>query len=166
MALLVVMGVTGAGKSVVGAALARRLGVPFGDADDFHSAANVAKMSAGVPLDDDDRMPWLRAIGTWLTEHEATGAVASCSALKRAYRDVLRTEAPRVSFVHLDISRAVARERVAGRPGHFMPASLVDSQFDALEPLGPDEAGVVLRLGGTVDELVDAYVRRSDSVEP
>lgn len=162
MALLVVMGVTGAGKSIVGAALAERLGVPFGDADDFHSAANIAKMSAGVPLDDDDRLPWLRAIGTWLAEHETTGAVASCSALKRAYRDALRAEAPGISFVHLDISRVVARERVGDRPGHFMPASLVDSQFDALEPLGHDEAGVVLRLDGSVDELVDAYLRGHD----
>jgi len=161
------MGVTGAGKSVVGVALAERLGVPFRDADDFHSAANIAKMSAGVPLDDDDRLPWLRAIGAWLTEHAGSGAVASCSALKRAYRDVLRAEAPAISFVHLDITRAVARERVAGRPGHFMPASLVDSQFAALEPLAVDEAGVTISADESVDALVDGYLRGggSDSFE-
>ena len=93
--LVVVMGVSGSGKSTVGAALAQRLGVPFADADDFHPDANIAKMSDGVPLDDGDRAPWLRAIGSWLADHSATGGVASCSALKRSYRDVLSGAAPR-----------------------------------------------------------------------
>src|SRR3954454_7870942 len=97
---LVVMGVSGSGKSTVGAALAQRLRVPFADADDFHPQANIAKMSAGIPLDDQDRAPWLAAIGTWLAEHSATGGVASCSALKRAYRDVLSGAAPRAVYLH------------------------------------------------------------------
>jgi gluconokinase len=155
MSLIVVMGVTGSGKSTVGMALAERLAVPFGDADDFHSAANVAKMASGVPLDDSDRLPWLRAIGTWLAAHATTGAVASCSALKRSYRDVLRESAPAVRFVHLRGDPATARLRVAGRPGHFMPASLVASQFAALEELQSDEDGLVLDFARPVGEIVD-----------
>ncbi len=153
------MGVTGSGKTTVAVALARRLGVPFGDADDFHSAANIAKMAAGVPLGDEDRWPWLRAIGEWLARHAATGAVASCSALKRAYRDALRERAPDVYFVHLHGDRETVRRRVASRTGHFMPASLVDSQYAALEPLEPGERGVVLDLAAPVDELVAAAAR-------
>ncbi|WP_207620779.1 gluconokinase [Streptosporangium minutum] len=156
--LLVVMGVTGSGKTTVGVALGRRLRVPFADADDFHSETSIAKMSAGIPLDDDDRLPWLRAIGAWLAEHAATGGVVSCSALKRGYRDVLRHAAPSASFVHLDGDIEVVRRRVAGRPGHFMPASLVASQFETLEPLQPDEHGIVLDLDRPVEELVEAYL--------
>jgi gluconokinase len=130
--------------------------VPFGDADDFHSEANVAKMSAGVPLDDDDRLPWLRAIGAWLADHRDGGGVVSCSALRRAYRDVLREAAPDVRFVHLHGDRETVRRRVAGRPGHFMPESLVASQFETLEPLAPDERGMLLDMDRPVDELVDA----------
>jgi gluconokinase len=151
------MGVTGSGKTTVGELLARRLDVPFGDADEFHGAANIEKMSAGIPLDDDDRRPWLRAIAEWLAAH--AGAVASCSALKREYRDILRERAPTVYFVHLHGDRETVRRRVAGRAGHFMPESLVDSQFEALEPLGPDESGVVLDLDTPVDELVEAAAR-------
>ncbi|MFJ2032140.1 gluconokinase [Streptosporangium sp. NPDC087985] len=154
--LLVVMGVTGSGKTTVGAALAQRLRVPCADADDFHSEANVAKMSAGTPLDDSDRLPWLRTVGSWLAGHATTGGVVSCSALRRAYRDVLRQSAPTVSFVHLDGTEEIVRRRVAGRPGHFMPASLVASQFKALEPLEPDERGIVLDLTRPVDDLVEA----------
>jgi gluconokinase len=157
MAHVVVMGVTGCGKSTVGAALARRLGVPFADADEFHSPANVAKMSAGVPLDDADRWPWLLSIGQWLASHD--GGVVSCSALKRAYRDALREQAPDAFFVHLHGDREAVRRRVAARPGHFMPASLVDSQFATLEPLGADERGVVLDLATSVDDLVTAAAR-------
>jgi gluconokinase len=153
MSLIVVMGVTGSGKSTVGAALAERLGVPFGDADDFHSAANVAKMASGAPLDDDDRLPWLQAIGAWLATH--TGAVASCSALKRTYRDILREAAPGVRFVHLHGDRETVQRRVASRTGHFMPESLVESQFAALEELQPDENGLVLDFARPVDEIVD-----------
>ncbi len=161
--LVVVMGVTGSGKSTVGVALAERLGVPYGDADDFHPPANIAKMSAGVPLDDDDRAPWLRAIGAWLAEHGERGAVASCSALKRAYRDVLRAAAPDVVFLHLHGEPDTVRDRVASRTEHFMPESLVRSQFDALEPLGDGEAGVVLDFRLPVAELVDAFLRTSSA---
>lgn len=156
--LLVVMGVTGSGKTTVGAALAQRLRVPFADADDFHSPASIAKMSAGIPLDDDDRLPWLRSIGAWLAAHAAGGGVVSCSALKRSYRDVLREAAPQVCFVHLAGDQQVVSRRVAGRPGHFMPASLVASQFATLEPLRPDEHGVVLDLTHDVDRLVEDYL--------
>lgn len=156
--LIVVMGVSGCGKSTVGEALARRLGVPFADADDFHSAANVAKMTAGTPLDDTDREPWLRAIGAWLHERADGGAVAACSALRRAYRDILRAEAPQVLFLHLHGDPETVRDRVAARTGHFMPESLVASQFATLEPLETDERGVVLDLALPVEELVDAYL--------
>ncbi|OLF16740.1 gluconate kinase [Actinophytocola xanthii] len=157
-ALVVVMGVTGCGKSTVGKAIAARLGMPFADADDFHSPANVAKMTAGVPLTDEDRVPWLHAIGTWLASQRDTGAVASCSALRRRYRDALRDTAPDVVFVHLHGDRETAYRRVSNRRGHFMPSSLVDSQFDTLEPLEPDERGMVLDMSLPVDELVDQAV--------
>jgi gluconokinase len=156
--LVVVMGVSGSGKTTVGAALAQRLGVPFADADDFHPPENVAKMSAGVPLDDDDRRPWLETIAAWLAAHEEGGGVASCSALRRAYRDILTSAAPGVVFVHLHGSRDVVAARVAGRPGHFMPAALVESQFATLEPLQPDERGVVIDLDQPIDALVQQSV--------
>jgi len=156
--LLVVMGVSGSGKTTVGAALAQRLRLPFADADDFHSEANVAKMSAGIPLTDDDRLPWLRAIGAWLALNVEGGGVVSCSALRRSYRNVLREAAPDVAFVHLHGDPDVVRRRVAGRPGHFMPESLVASQFDTLEPLDADERGIVLDLDSPVDDLVSAYL--------
>jgi gluconokinase len=159
--LFAVMGVTGSGKTTVGRALAERLNVPFGDADDFHSPANIAKMRAGTPLTDADRGPWLRAIGAWLAEHRDAGAVATSSALRRGYRDALREQAPDVFFVHLHGDRETARRRVSGRRGHFMPASLVDSQFDTLEPLGPDERGVVLDMTKPVGELVEDVIRTS-----
>lgn len=153
MSLVVVMGVTGSGKSTVGMALAERLGVPFADADDFHSPENVAKMRAGTPLDDNDRLPWLRTIAAWLREQR--DAVVTCSALKRAYRDILREGAPDVLFLHLDGDKETVRQRVAGRAGHFMPESLVDSQFAALEPLAADEHGVVVDFARPVAEIVD-----------
>ena len=156
--LVTVMGVSGCGKTTVGAALAQRLGVPFADADDFHPAANVAKMSAGTPLDDLDRLPWLQTISLWLADHAAAGAVVSCSALKHWYRTILREAAPTQVFIHLAGSPEVVARRVAGRPGHFMPASLVDSQFATLERLQDDEIGVTLPLDLPVDDLVDRAV--------
>lgn len=154
MALVVVMGVTGSGKSTVGIALAERMGVPFADADDFHSPANVAKMRAGTPLTDVDRRPWLLAIGAWLAEHE-NGAVVTCSALKRVYRDTLREAAPTITFLHLDGDKETVRQRVGAREGHFMPTSLVDSQFADLEPLDADEKGLVVGLALPVEVIVD-----------
>lgn len=155
---IVVMGVSGSGKSTVGAALAQRLRVPFADADDFHPPANIAKMSAGKPLDDADRYPWLEAIGAWLAQRRASGGVMSCSALKRKYRDQLRAHCPGTEFVHLSGSREVIARRQASRPGHFMPASLLDSQFATLEPLGDDERGVTIDVDQSIDEIVETYL--------
>jgi gluconokinase len=159
--LVVVMGVSGSGKSTVGAALAQRLRVPYADADDLHPAANIAKMSAGVPLDDHDRHPWLEAIGEWLAAHDDQGGVISCSALKRRYRDQLRHHAHRVEFLHLHGSREVIAARQAARPGHFMPSALLSSQFATLEPLEPDEHGTVIDVDQPVDTMIDAYVARA-----
>ncbi len=156
---VVVMGVSGCGKTTVGEALAARVGVPYADADSFHSPANVAKMASGHALDDDDRAPWLESIATWLQQHRS-GAVVSCSALKRRYRDVLRSRASDVAFLHLDGDPAVLGERVANRPGHFMPASLLQSQLAALERLQPDERGVTVDLTLPVDRIVDTAVTR------
>lgn len=153
---VVVMGVSGSGKSTVGAALAQRLRVSFADADDFHSPAAIAKMSAGQPLDDDDRWPWLEAVGIWLAEHDA--GVMSCSALREAYRDRLRRHAPSVYFVHLSGTLDVITQRQASRPGHFMPATLLASQFDTLEPLSPHEHGVTVDVEQSVDAIVDQVV--------
>ncbi|WP_036829527.1 gluconokinase [Phycicoccus jejuensis] len=153
--LVVVMGVSGSGKTTVGAALAQRLRVPFADADDFHPPENVAKMSAGVPLTDDDREPWLRTIAAWLDAHAEAGGVVSCSALKRSYRDLLREQATQTFFLHLHGDRDVIAARMAGRPGHFMPAALVDSQFATLEPLQADELGTALDVSAPVDDLVE-----------
>jgi gluconokinase len=156
--LLVVMGVSGSGKSTVGAALSQRLRVPFADADDFHPQANIDKMSAGEPLDDSDRRPWLEAIGEWLAAHDG-GGVMSCSALKRKYRDQLRHHASDVAFLLLHGSPEVIRKRQASRPGHFMPASLLTSQFATLEQLAPDEHGVTVDVDPSVDAIVEEYLR-------
>jgi gluconokinase len=155
--LIVVMGVSGSGKSTVGAALAQRMRVPFADADDFHPEANIAKMTSGHALDDEDRRPWLDAIGEWLVAHEVTGGVMSCSALKRRYRDQLRGHAATTEFVHLDGSRDVIGRRQASRPGHFMPAALLTSQFDTLEPLEPDEHGLAINIEQSIDAIVQNY---------
>lgn len=154
---IVVMGVSGSGKSTVGAALAQRLRVPFADADDFHPEANIAKMSAGQALDDEDRWPWLESIGLWLAEHGA-GGVMSCSALKRSYRDRLRAHCPDVEFLHLAGTPEVIARRQASRPGHFMPASLLASQFDTLEPLSATERGVTIDVDQNIDSIVQEYV--------
>ncbi|MDN6555493.1 MAG: gluconokinase [Acidipropionibacterium acidipropionici] len=156
--IAIIMGVAGSGKTAVGGRLAERLGVPYVDGDDLHPQANIDKMSAGHPLDDDDRRPWLITIGEWLHDHRETGAVATCSALRRSYRDLLRRSCPGVPFIHLAGSRDLIVERVSGREGHFMPASLVDSQFDTLEPLEPDEPGITVEVTATVDEIVDRTV--------
>jgi gluconokinase len=154
---VVVMGVSGSGKSTVGAALAQRLQVPFEDADDLHPSANIAKMSAGQPLDDEDRYPWLELIGEWLAVHR-DGGVMSCSALKRRYRDQLRQHLAGLAFVHLHGTLEVIAHRQASRPGHFMPASLLASQFTTLEPLEPDERGVVIDVDQSIDAIVEQTV--------
>ena len=154
---IVVMGVSGSGKSTVGSALAQRLRVPFVDADTLHPPANIDKMAHGEPLDDDDRYPWLEKVGEWLADHRA-GGVASCSALKRAYRDRLRAHCPRVEFLFLSGSPTLIGSRLATRSGHFMPAALLRSQFDALEPLGTDEAGVTVDAGRGVNAIIDVFL--------
>jgi gluconokinase len=154
---VVVMGVAGSGKTTVGRVLAVRLGVDFADADDFHGPDNVAKMSAAVPLADADRRPWLEAIAHWLEQHAESGGVVACSALRRSYRDELRRGASDCRFLHLVGSRELMSERVGHREDHFMPAELVRSQFDTLEPLGPDERAVELDASLPVDQIVDDF---------
>lgn len=153
----VVMGVAGSGKSTIGLALADRLGVPFRDADEFHPQANIDKQVAGHPLDDHDRRPWLEAISAWLAERRGEGGIVTCSALKRQYRDLLRRHDPELAMLHLVGPREVAHDRVASRRGHFMPPSLVDSQYDTLQELAEDEPGMVADFTRSVDEVVDAF---------
>ncbi|NES31972.1 gluconate kinase [Micromonospora terminaliae] len=159
---VVVMGVSGAGKTTVARGISELTGLRFAEADEFHSAANVARMRAGVPLDDADRWPWLRALAGWMADRHAEGVstVLTCSALKRAYRDVLRQGPAHVEFLHLDGAAELIRDRLDRRVGHYMPASLLDSQRAILEHLGPDESGVVLEVAASPDELVRAAVRR------
>lgn len=154
---VVLMGVSGAGKTVVGRAAAARAGVPFLDADDLHPAANVAKMAAGHPLDDADRAPWLDAVGAALRDHRP--CIVACSALKRSYRDRLRELAPGTLFALLQVPRAVLEERLADRRGHYMPASLLDSQLATLESPGPDELVAVLDGESSIPQLADGVAR-------
>ncbi|MGK5529044.1 gluconokinase [Streptomyces sp. URMC 129] len=146
--VVVVMGVTGTGKTTIGIRLADALGVPYAEGDDFHAPASIAKMTAGVPLDDADRWPWLDTIGRWAAERAADGGVVSCSALKRVYRDRLRAAAPELFFVHLTADRELIHRRMVERKGHYMPPSLLDSQLAALEPLGADESGAAVDVSG------------------
>jgi gluconokinase len=158
----VVMGVSGSGKSLIGARLAGALGIEFVEGDADHSPENVARMSAGIPLTDDDRRTWLAAIAARLDAARAgPGLVVSCSALKRAYRDVLRAGSTDVQFVYLEGTRAVLEQRLAGRRGHFMPAALLDSQLAILEPPSADERAWVCDIGETPDTIVARLVARS-----
>jgi gluconokinase len=152
--ILVVMGVAGTGKSTVAGMLAGRLNWALEEGDDLHPAANVAKMSAGIPLNDEDRWPWLDAIAAWINNQTIRGepGIVTCSALKRSYRDRLR--GPNVIFVFLNGSREVIEARLTSRLHHFMPPGLLDSQLATLEPPGPDENVLVVNLAGTPEEEV------------
>jgi carbohydrate kinase (thermoresistant glucokinase family) len=149
---LVVMGVSGAGKSTVGRALAAGAQVPFVDGDDLHPAANVRKMAAGTPLTDADRAPWLARVGEVLAGSPAI--VVACSALHRAYRDTIRAAAPDAVFVQLDVHPDELGARMRARRHHYMPATLLASQLAALEPLAADEAGVIVDAAGAPEDVV------------
>lgn len=150
---VVLMGVAGSGKTSVGLALSDRLGIPYRDGDDLHPAENVEKMRAGIPLTDEDRWPWLDRVAEAL--HRDAPLIVGCSALKRIYRDRLRAGAGEVRFVHLAGSRDLIAARMAARKGHYMPLSLLDSQFAALEPPGPDE-GVTVQIDQPLTTLAHA----------
>lgn len=159
ISVVVMMGVSGAGKSTLALALAQRLGWDFEEGDELHPAANVAKMAAGRPLSDADRRPWLEQVARWIDAEIAAGrrGVITCSALKRAYRDVLRR--PEVLFVYLAVPRAELERRMATRAGHFMPAALLDSQLAALEPPGEDESALRVDAGTDPARAVASIAR-------
>lgn len=154
---LVVMGVSGVGKTSVADAIVDRSGWVFVEGDDLHPEANRAKMTAGTPLDDDDRWPWLRRIAAWIGEQEAAGrdAVLTCSALKRSYRDLLRDGHPSVLFVHLLAPRTLIQTRLDNRRGHYMPPALLGSQLETLEPLHPDEPGFAVDTDHSPSDVAD-----------
>jgi gluconokinase len=153
---VVVMGVSGAGKSTVGQLIATQLGAPFRDADSFHPPANVTKMSSGAPLTDEDRWPWLKAIAAWIAQHRAAGTtcVVTCSALKRAYRDIVTdSQHADVRIVYLKGNFELIAARLAARKGHFMPPALLKSQFDALQEPAADEHAIVAPIYATPEEI-------------
>lgn len=157
---LIIMGVQGTGKSTVGKALADRLGLTFIDGDDLHPAANKAKMASGIPLTDEDRAPWLDAIGETIARERARGVTCAivCSALKRRYRDQLRSFAPDLQFVHLAGSQELIAGRIAHRHHEYMPASLLDSQFATLEQLDDDEAGIIASIEPPAKDVVENII--------
>jgi gluconokinase len=159
----VVMGVTGCGKSTIGAALAERLGVDFVEGDAYHPVENVKRMASGIALTDEDRAGWLHALANRIRAARAadTGLVLACSALKRSYRDILRSAAPELQFVFLDAPRSLLEERLAARRGHFMPASLLDSQLAALEKPASDEHAWTCDIASRPQEIVDDIVARA-----
>ena len=159
---LVVMGVTSSGKSTVGMDVAETLGIPFTDGDDLHPASNKAKMAAGIPLDDDDRWPWLHVIGEYMAAELALGqpTVVACSALKRSYRDLLREHVPSVVFVHLTGPADVIRDRMLARTHEFMPTALLTSQLATLEPIESDERAILVDITATPAEIVREVQRR------
>jgi gluconokinase len=154
--LVVVMGVSGSGKTTLAQGIAAAMGWPFAEGDALHPEANVAKMHAGIPLTDEDRWPWLRIIGDWMTQQEDAGrsAVVTCSALRRVYRDLLRDGRPAVRFLHVTLPGVAIADRLEHREGHYMPPSLLPSQLATLEPLQPDEPGVEVSGRGTPDEVL------------
>ena len=162
--VLVVMGVSGSGKSTVAGILAGQLGWDLEEGDDLHPAANVARMASGQPLTDDDRWPWLDTVAAWITDHTTAGipGIITCSALKRSYRDRMR--GPNVVFVHLAGSKDQIGRRLAARSDHFMPPTLLDSQLITLEPSGPDENTLVVDVGRRPAEEAADIIRRLDLV--
>jgi gluconokinase len=164
-ATLVVMGVSGSGKTTVARGVADALGWAYAEGDEFHPRENVAKMAAGRPLDDEDRWPWLRSIAAAVGAAEAAGqsTVVTCSALKRSYRDLLRDGHPSMRFCLLDVSPEELRRRLESRRGHYMPASLLDSQLATLEPLGADEPGLTVPADSDPDGVLAAVL---DAVHP
>jgi gluconokinase len=151
---IVVMGVSGCGKSTIGMGLSEKLGWPYEEGDSYHLPASVEKMAAHIPLEDSDRWPWLEKLASIIRSHEEAGqcSLIACSSLKRRYRDLLRTGGRRVRFLHLHGSREVLQARLDARKGHFFPPDLLASQFAALEPLEPDEDGVVVDVALTVEQ--------------
>jgi gluconokinase len=160
--MLVVMGVSGSGKTTVAGLLAGSLGWELGDADDWHSPANVRKMHGGTPLSDEDRWPWLHSIAAWIDATRSTGrhGVLACSALKRAYRDILIGDRPDVCLVFLRGEESLIQDRQAARHNHYMPASLVHSQFEALEEPGPDERPLIVDVVPPAHDVVRAIIER------
>ena len=163
--LYVVMGVSGCGKSVIGAPFAKALGIDFVEGDDYHPPENVRRMSSGIPLTDEDRAGWLQALAERIREAKdaGTGLVVTCSSLKRAYRDVLRAGARPVPlrFIYLRGSPSVIAERIGARRGHFMPPALLDSQFDTLEEPTPDEDVWVCDVSRPSEEIIAALIERA-----
>src|SRR5580698_7740443 len=160
--ILVMMGVSGSGKSTIAEELSARLGWPFQEGDSLHPESNIAKMKAGIALTDADRLPWLERVAAWIDRQRARGepGVVTCSALKRSYRQIVIGDRPEVQLVYLRGSRELIAARVAERRGHFMPPSLLDSQFETLEEPGPDEDPLTVDIGGSADEVADEIVRR------
>lgn len=160
---IIAMGVSATGKTVVGEAMAKRLNYRFIEGDDYHPKANIEKMAAGTALTDEDRKPWLEALSDLISQCDAAGTstVLTCSALRRSYRDLLRSAVPHgeLFFVHLHAPYEVLEERMAERTKHFMPATLLTSQFETLEPLGADETGVLVDVSPPADVVVDDAVR-------
>lgn len=159
---VVVMGVSGGGKTTVAMMLAGKLGYVFAEGDEFHSQANRDKMHAGTPLTDDDRAPWLTSIQEWMTAEARAGrsTVVTCSALRKSYRDVLRGAEGNTIFVHIAPPVELTAERLQARTGHYMPSSLLESQVATLEELEPDERGFAVRSGGTPDEVLAEVLER------
>ncbi len=157
----VVMGVSGSGKTTAALALSEHFACPYAEGDDFHTQTNRDKMGAGIPLTDDDRWPWLERLRDWMSAQAAGGqahSVVTCSALKKAYRDLLRSASGKVVFVHLAPPVDVNKQRLEARVGHYMKAGMLDSQLDILEPLAADEAGVRIESAGSPQEVAAAIL--------
>jgi carbohydrate kinase (thermoresistant glucokinase family) len=161
--ILLLMGVAGSGKTTTGQRLARQLGWEFRDADSFHPAANIAKMSAGQPLNDDDRLPWLDAIADWIDKHRGAGtkAIVSCSALKRVYRKRLMAQRPEVQLIYLKGTPKLIADRMSRRKGHFMPPALLDSQFAALEAPRGSERPIIVNVAMPPNRVIEHILIRT-----